>query len=50
MTGENEHGEESGGDSVLVAEYVLGLLGPAERAALARRIETEPLLAAELRV
>jgi anti-sigma-K factor RskA len=50
MTADQDHGEESGGDSVLVGEYILGLLGPAEHAALGRRIAAEPALAAELRL
>ncbi len=37
-------------DQVLVAEYALGLLEGGERAALARRIATEPALAADLRL
>ena len=36
-------------DQVLVAEYALGLLEGGERAALSRRIATEPALAADLR-
>lgn len=35
------------GDRILVAEYVLGLLDPAEHAAVARRIAEHPELAAE---
>jgi anti-sigma-K factor RskA len=37
-------------DQVLVAEYALGLLNDGERAALARRIATEPALAADLQL
>lgn len=37
-------------DQVLVAEYALGLLEGGERAALARRIATEPALASDLRL
>ena len=37
-------------DQVLVAEYALGLLEGGERAALARRLATEPVLAADLRL
>lgn len=37
-------------DHVLVAEYALGLLDGAERAAVAHRIATEPALAADLRL
>ena len=46
-------GGDSGGrdgDQVLVAEYVLGLLDAAEHAAMARRIASEPGLAAELKL
>jgi anti-sigma-K factor RskA len=46
-------GEHSGGsedDRVLVAEYALGLLEGGERAAIARRIATEPALQAEMRL
>lgn len=45
-------GSEHGGsedDQVLVAEYALDLLEGSERAALARRIATEPALAADLK-
>lgn len=50
MSGEAEgRGSEDGGDSALVAEFVLGLLAPAEHEAMARRIATEPELAAELK-
>ena len=37
-------------DQVLVAEYALGLLEGGERAALARRLATEPALASDLRL
>ncbi|OEO28697.1 hypothetical protein VW23_003480 [Devosia insulae DS-56] len=37
-------------DQVLVAEYALGLLEGGERAALARRIASEPVLASDLRL
>lgn len=37
-------------DQVLVAEYALGLLEGGERAAVSRRIATEPALAADLRL
>jgi len=37
-------------DQVLVAEYALGLLGEAERVAVARRLAAEPALAADLRL
>jgi anti-sigma-K factor RskA len=37
-------------DQVLVAEYALGLLEGGERAAVARRIAAEPVLAADLRI
>jgi len=40
----------SGDDQVLVAEYALGLLEGGERAAVARRIAAEPVLAADLRL
>jgi anti-sigma-K factor RskA len=46
-------GEHSGGfedDRVLVAEYALGLLEGGERALVAHRIATEPLLRAEMRL
>lgn len=45
-------GDSSGrdGDQVLVAEYALGLLDAAEHAAMARRIASEPALAAELKL
>ncbi|WP_055047788.1 anti-sigma factor [Devosia sp. A16] len=44
---------QSGGredDQVLVAEYALGLLEGGERAAVARRIASDPLLASDLRL
>jgi anti-sigma-K factor RskA len=50
MSDEAEHSDGPDGDNVLVAEYVLGLLDPAEHAAAARRIAAEPRLAAELRL
>jgi anti-sigma-K factor RskA len=37
-------------DQVLVAEYALGLLADGERAAVARRVATDPALAADLRL
>lgn len=40
-------GEERGGREALVAEYVLGLLGPREHARVAALIESDPALAAE---
>ncbi|RYE83943.1 MAG: anti-sigma factor, partial [Hyphomicrobiales bacterium] len=46
-------GSEHGGsedDQVLVAEYALDLLEGGERAAVARRIASEPLLAADLKL
>jgi anti-sigma-K factor RskA len=46
MQGDSEDG--SGGDSILVAEYVLGLLDAEEHERVARRIAAEPALAAEL--
>lgn len=45
---ESEHGE--GGDSIGVAEYLLGLTDPAERAQMARRLAREPALARELQL
>lgn len=47
VQGDSEDG--SGGDSILVAEYVLGLLDAAEHERVGRRIAAEPGLAAELR-
>ncbi|MDB5506181.1 MAG: anti-sigma factor [Devosia sp.] len=38
------------GDRALAAEYVLGLLSPADRAATGRRLDSEPALAAEARL
>ena len=38
---------DDGGRGALVAEYVLGLLGPAEHARVARMIEADPALQAE---
>lgn len=48
MQGDSE--DSSGGDSILVAEYVLGLLDAAEHERVGRRIAAEPELAAELRL
>ncbi|WP_423069223.1 anti-sigma factor [Devosia sp. CN2-171] len=45
--GHSSSGED---DQVLVAEYALGLLEGGERAAVARRIAGEPVLAADLRL
>jgi anti-sigma-K factor RskA len=45
--GHSSSGED---DQVLVAEYALGLLEGGERAAVARRIAGEPLMASDLRV
>lgn len=39
--------EEKGGRAALVAEYVLGLLGPAEHARVEQLIEADPALQAE---
>lgn len=44
------HSGGSEDDRVLVAEYALGLLEGGERAALARRIASEPVLATDLRL
>ncbi|MDC9823262.1 anti-sigma factor [Devosia sp. ZB163] len=44
------HGRSGEDDQVLVAEYALGLLEGGERAAFARRLATEPALAAELKL
>jgi len=45
---ETDHMDGSAdGEKILVAEYVLGLLDPAEHAAVARRIAADPTLAAE---
>lgn len=49
MSSASEHGG-SEDDRVLVAEYALDLLEGGERAAVARRIATEPALAAELKL
>lgn len=49
MSLERGHGG-SEDDQVLVAEYALDLLDGGERAAVARRIATEPALAAELKL
>lgn len=51
MSMDDQHGD--GGeadDSVRVAEYVLGLLDPAEQAQMRARLAVEPLLRAELRL
>lgn len=45
--GHSSSGED---DQVLVAEYALGLLEGGERAAVARRIASEPVMAADLRL
>ena len=42
--GDNENGDRRG---ALVAEYVLGLLGPAEHARVGRLIEADPVLQRE---
>lgn len=47
MQGDSE--DSSGGDSILVAEYVLGLLDAEAHERVGRRIAAEPELAAELR-
>lgn len=44
------HGGGRDDDQVLVAEYALGLLEGGERAALARRIASEPVLVSDLRL
>lgn len=44
------HGSSGEDDRVLVAEYALDLLEGGERAAIARRIADDPVLAAELRI
>lgn len=47
MSGEQGEGPEDG-DTILVAEFALGLLPPAEHAAMARRLAAEPALRREL--
>lgn len=42
MTVADEHGPDRRDDDLVAAEYVLGVLAAEERAAAARRIETEP--------
>lgn len=42
MSAEEDSDREFGGDDILAAEYVLGVLPPAERQAAALRIEAEP--------
>lgn len=44
------HSGSGENDQVLVAEYALGLLEGGERAAIARRIAAEPVMAADLRL
>jgi len=50
MSPGGDHGGGFEDDQVLVAEFALGLLEGGERAALARRIASEPALAADLRL
>ncbi len=42
MSAVDENGPEHGGDDIVAAEYVLGVLPAEERQAIARRIESEP--------
>lgn len=49
VNGDSDSGDASGGDSILVAEYVLGLLDATEHERVGRRIAAEPELAAEFR-
>jgi anti-sigma-K factor RskA len=45
MSAVDDNGPEHGGDDVVAAEYVLGVLPAEERAAAARRVETDPAFA-----
>jgi len=49
VNGDSDSGDAAGGDSILVAEYVLGLLDAAEHERVGRRIAADPALAAEFR-
>ncbi len=42
MSAVDENGPEHGGDDIVAAEYVLGVLPAEERQAVARRVESEP--------
>lgn len=45
MTLVDEHGPDPGGDDILAAEYVLGVLSPEERRLVSARIDSEPAFA-----
>ena len=45
MSAVDDNGPERGGDDIVAAEYVLGVLPADERQAVARRIESEPAFA-----
>src|SRR3990170_1028516 len=49
MTAEADRDDDGRQDDVLAAEFVLGLLEPAEHQAFAQRLEREPALAAHVR-
>jgi anti-sigma-K factor RskA len=50
MSGPDDREDDGDGDDIRVAEYLLGLTDPAERAAMARRLAEEPALAAQLQL
>ena len=45
MSAVDENGPDGGGDDIVAAEYVLGVLPADERQAASRRIEAEPVFA-----